>query len=129
MRRIRRFLPFTWGGLAIWAWRNRQALTAWGAFGLGSLRRMGASDRSDLIAEARLRAALAMNERTRGVSSLDVEVRKGTAILSGAVTPETRQIATSIAQRTKGVHRIEDRTQERASRSWFGARRRTGAGG
>jgi osmotically-inducible protein OsmY len=66
-------------------------------------------DRSDPVVEARVRAALANDPRTRRASGLRVEVHDGVVQLHGAVTPEVRDVAHALAGRTNGVTRVDDR--------------------
>jgi osmotically-inducible protein OsmY len=65
--------------------------------------------RDDMLAEARLRAALAKDPRTRGAPSLAVRVGGGTAFLDGRLSPDLHDLVASIAQDTKGIHRVECR--------------------
>ena len=99
----------------IWAWKNRRELKRW----LGFVWRAvppSASARADVLAEARLRTALARDPRTRGAPSLSVRVERGTALLEGFLPPDLHDLAASIAQRTKGVHRVECRIDDKGAR-------------
>ncbi|HET9672304.1 MAG TPA: hypothetical protein VFQ40_05590, partial [Actinomycetota bacterium] len=66
MRRYLKLLPVTRATAALWAWRNRRELGRWAGFAWRALT-PGGESREDVIAEARLRAALARDERTRGL--------------------------------------------------------------
>jgi hypothetical protein len=99
----------------IWAWKNRRELRRW----LGFVWRAvppSAVGRDDVLAEARLRTALAKDPRTRGAPSLSVRVDGGTAILEGFLPPDRHDLVASIAQRTKGVHRIGCRIGDKGPR-------------
>jgi hypothetical protein len=106
---LRRLLPFSRLGLAMWAWRNRDALADWAQFGArsaSSVVRRGSLD--DARAELRLRAALASDRRTRG-SGVIVSVVDAVARLSGrASSPAARDAAVDLARATKGVTRVHD---------------------
>jgi osmotically-inducible protein OsmY len=41
-----------------------------------------------------------------------VIVRDGVAILKGIVDPEVRDVAVKLAERTEGVHKVDDRLDE-----------------
>jgi osmotically-inducible protein OsmY len=70
-----------------------------------------------VIAEARLRARLTNDHRTRGAGGLRVDVSDGVATLSGVVTPEMHDAALEIATDTRGVRRVRDTLRERGRRS------------
>jgi osmotically-inducible protein OsmY len=95
--------------LAWWAWRHRHEVMDWADFGVRSTRKVLMGERSDAVLEARVRAALATDPRTRRADGLRVQVQDGVVELRGAVTPEVRDVAHSIAARTKGVQRVEDK--------------------
>jgi hypothetical protein len=69
-----------------------------------------------VLAEARLRTALVKDPRTRGAPSLSVRVEAGMAILQGFLPPDLHDLVASIAQRTKGVRRIECRIGDKGPR-------------
>lgn len=62
------------------------------------------------------RTGLAKDPRTRGVPALSVRVEDGTANLEGFLPPDLHDLAGSIAQRTKGVHRLECRITDKGTR-------------
>lgn len=110
-----RLLPIGRATAGIWAWKNRRELGRW----LGFVWRAvppSTSDRDDVVAEARLRTALAKDPRTRGVPSLSVRVEGGTAILEGRLPPDIHDLVASIAEKTKGVRRVECRIGDKGSR-------------
>lgn len=112
---IFRWLPIGRAAAALWAWRNRRELGRWVGFAWRAVPPSSAR-RGDLLTEARLRAALAAEERTRGVPSLAVQVSQGEAILDGRLSEEVHQLVYGIATSTKGVRRVECRIGDRRSR-------------
>ena len=111
-----RSLPIGRATAGIWAWKNRRELGRW----LGFVWRAvppSAAGRDDLLAEARLRTALAKDPRTRGAPSLFVRVLGGTPILEGHLPPDLHDLVASIAERTKGVRRLECRISDKGPRS------------
>jgi osmotically-inducible protein OsmY len=115
MARFLRLLPISRATAGIWAWKNRRELGRWLGFAWRAVPPSTAG-RDDVVAEARLRTALAKDPRTRGVPSLSVRVERGTAILEGFLPPDVHDLAASIAQRTKGVRRLECRITDKGSR-------------
>jgi hypothetical protein len=110
-----RLLPVGRATAGLWAWKNRRELGRW----LGFVWRAippSAADRDDVLTEGRLRAALAKDPRTRGAPSFSVRVADGTALLDGYLSPDLHDLVASIAQRTKGVHRLECRIGEKGAR-------------
>jgi hypothetical protein len=115
MAKLWRSLPIGRATAGLWAWKNRRELGRW----LGFLWRAvppSTSGRDDVLAEARLRTVLARDPRARGAPSLSVRVERGTAILEGFLHPDVHDLVASIAQRTKGVHRIECRIGDKGRR-------------
>jgi osmotically-inducible protein OsmY len=106
MARLWKLLPIGRASAAIWAWRNRRELRRWLGFAWRAVPPTTAV-RDDVVAEGRLRTALAKDRRTRGVPSLSVRVEDGTATLRGFLPPDLHELVGSIAQRTRGVRRIE----------------------
>lgn len=106
---LRRLLPVSRLGLAMWAWRHRDALADWAQFGArsaSSVVRGGSLD--DARTELRLRAALTADGRTRG-SAITVSVVAGVARLGGrAASPAARDAAVELARSTKGVTRVHE---------------------
>ena len=123
---VRRLVPLSRAGLALWAWNNRDELTRWAGFAAASVGRIAEGGTRDVVAEARLRASLTSDPRTRG-AKLDVEVREGVATLRGEVSPEVQVAALSIAERASGVRSVRDQMTGvgRARRPFM---RRTSAG-
>ena len=108
MLRFLRVLPVTRVSVALWAWKHRRELGRWAGFAWRSLT-PGGESREDVIAEARLRAALSRDERTRNVPTLIVRVADGTAFLDGRLSPGMHDLVASITEGTKGVRSIECR--------------------
>lgn len=115
MARLWSLFPIGRATAGIWAWRNRRELGRWVGFAWRAVP-PSAAGRADVLAEARLRTALARDPRTRGAPSLSVRVVGGTAILEGFLPPDLHDLAASIAQRTKGVHRVECRIDDKGAR-------------
>jgi hypothetical protein len=115
MRRFLRLIPITRATAALWAWRNRREVGRW----LGFVWRAvppSSSDREDLFTEAKLRAGLAKDERTRGLPTLSVRVMDGTVFLEGRLAPELHDLVVSVAGSTKGTRSIECRIGDRGTR-------------
>lgn len=109
---LRRYLPLSGSAIALWAWRNREDVVDWAAFGVRSAQGLVSGNTEDVAAEARLRMALQRDRRTRRAPGLDVYVRDGVAVLNGIVDPEVRDVAVKLADRTEGVKKVDDRLDE-----------------
>jgi hypothetical protein len=107
-------VPVTRGAIALWAWRNRTELLDWAGFATRSVPRLQGEERGDVITEARLRARLTNDPRTRGTASLRIDVSDGVATLSGVVSPDVHDAALDIATDTRGVRRVRDTLRDRA---------------
>jgi hypothetical protein len=107
-------VPVTRGAIALWAWRNRTELLDWAGFATRSVPRLQGEERGDVITEARLRARLTNDPRTRGVAVLRIDVSDGVATLSGVVPSEVHDAALAIATDTRGVRRVRDTLRDRA---------------
>ena len=110
-----KLFPLSRAAAAWWAWRNRIELGRWARFAWAAVRR-ATGDRADLLAEARLRAAITTDARTRGAASLHVRVAARTAFLDGSLPPDVHDRVVAIAERTKGVVRIECSVHDRGAR-------------
>ena len=115
MAALWRLLPVTRATAALWAWKNRRELGRWAGFVWRAIP-PSAADRDDVMAEARLRAALAKDARTRGVPSFSVRVTNGVALLDGHLRPDVHDLVASTAERTNGVHRVECRIGDKGAR-------------
>jgi osmotically-inducible protein OsmY len=109
---LKRYLPISGSALALWAWRNRDGVVDWAAFGVRSAQSLVSGNTEDVKAEARLRMALERDRRTRRAPSLEVMVRDGVAILKGIVDPEVHDVAVKIAENTDGIKKVDDRLDE-----------------
>jgi osmotically-inducible protein OsmY len=109
---LKRYLPLSGSAIALWAWRNRDDVIDWAAFGVRSAQSLVGGNTEDVAAEARLRMALQGDRRTRRAPGLEVVVRDGVAILKGIVDPEVRDVAVKLAERTEGVKKVDDRLDE-----------------
>jgi len=105
---VKKILPISGSALALWAWRNRDEVLEWAGFGVRATQKLVAGDTADVRTEARLRAALNSDKRTRHAPGLRIEVRDGVAYMSGVVDEDVRDVALKIAKRTSGVERVED---------------------
>ena len=115
MAMLWKFLPIGRASAGIWAWRNRRELGRWLGFAWRAVPPSTAV-RDDVVTEARLRTKLAKDRRTRGVPSLVLRVENGTATLGGFLPPNLHDLVGSIAQRTRGVRRIECGIIDKGSR-------------
>jgi osmotically-inducible protein OsmY len=109
---LKRYLPLSGSAIALWAWRNRDDVIDWAAFGVRSAQGLVSGNREDITTEARLRIALQGDRRTRRAAGLEVMVRDGVAVLKGIVDPEVRDVAVKLAERTEGVKKVDDRMDE-----------------
>jgi osmotically-inducible protein OsmY len=108
---LRRLLPFSRLGIALWAWRNRDKVADWSQFAVrsaGTLVREGSID--DARAELRLRTSLATDGRTRN-ASLYVSVVDGVARLEGRSSGPARDAAVELARSTNGVTRVHENVE------------------
>ena len=110
---VRTVVPISRVGVAMWAWRNRDEVLRWAGFAAGAVPKLVESDqsRSDLLAEARLRARLTADARSRGADGLRVSVRDGVATLAGVVEPDVHDIALDLATDTRGISLVRDDLQ------------------
>jgi osmotically-inducible protein OsmY len=99
--------------VAWWAWRNRTELLDWAGFATRSVPRLQGEERADVITEARLRARLTNDARTRGAEGLRVDVSAGVATLSGVVAAEVHDAALAVTTDTRGVHRVRDTLRDK----------------
>lgn len=95
--------------LAYWAWRNREEVVDWAAYGVRAVQNVVGGNADDVIVEGRLRMALLGDRRTRRAIGLEVVVRDGVAILNGLVDPGVREVALRLTEQTEGVKKIDDR--------------------
>lgn len=105
---LRRLLPLSRLGMAMWAWRNRDKVADWSQFAVrsaGSIVRTGSID--DTRSELRLRTALATDGRTRN-AALYVSVVDGVARIDGRAPSAARDAAVDLARATKGVRRVHE---------------------
>ena len=109
---LKRYLPLSGSAIALWAWRNRDDVIDWAAFGVRSAQSLVSGNTDDVATEARLRIALHGDRRTRRAPGLEVVVRDHVAVLKGIVDPEVRDVAVKLAERTEGVEKVDDRMDE-----------------
>lgn len=108
---VRRLVPFSRVGMAVWAFRNREQLVGWANHGVRSVPRLLNGERTDVVTETRLRAALASDKATKHARGLEASVRNGVAELRGPVDAEVALAATRVAERTPGVVSVRDATR------------------
>src|SRR5688572_8362795 len=112
---VRKFLPISRAGLALWAWRNRQPIIEWAGFGARAAQQLVAGEKDDTLTEARLRASLTRSPDTR-TAGIDVKVEEGVARLSGTVDRWVAERAFEMAERTPGVRRVRNELRVRNKR-------------
>jgi len=110
-----KLFPLSRAAAAWWAWRNRRELGRWARFAWRAVPPT-TGNRADLLAEARLRASITADARTRGAASLHVRVTAQTASLEGSLPPDVHDLVVAIAGRTKGVVHIECSIRDRGRR-------------
>ena len=116
MAKARKLLPFSRIGMGLWAWRNRGALFNWTTFGIRAATQLPAGGRNDVLAEARLRAVLTRDARTRD-AGLRLSVQDGVALLQGTVDPMVADLAVGAAERTSGIKRVRNELQTKRRRA------------
>jgi BON domain len=129
MSRVRSLVRLSAPAVAAFAWRNRDELLEWAAFGVRAVQAAlpGDGNLDDVKVEARLRVALAGDKRTRRADGLHVEVFDGIALLRGVVSPEVYDVAPHIAAGVPGVRMVDNRLKE-TRRGWRARRAGTRAG-
>jgi osmotically-inducible protein OsmY len=105
---IRNLTPIGRVGMALWAWNNRDELARWAGFAITAGPRVAEGNVGDVLTEARLRARLTADSRTRGAEGLRLEVHDGVATLSGIVEPKVHDVALDLATSTAGITRVRD---------------------
>lgn len=118
-RLVRSAVPLTRVGMAMWAWRNRDELLRWAGFAATAVPNIVSGNADDVLAEARLRARLTADSRTRGAEGLRVSVQDGVATLSGVVDPAVHDIALDLATSSSGITKVRDELVDAAKRSKF----------
>jgi hypothetical protein len=116
---VKTALPVSRVTMALWAWHNRDELMKWAGFLAGVVPDVVDGRSSDVIAEAKLRARLTADSRTRGAEGLRVTVEDGVATLSGVVEPDIHDVALDLATATTGITRVRDDVQHPARRPKF----------
>jgi hypothetical protein len=118
-RLVKTALPVSRLGAAMFLWRNRDEVMKWAGFVGAAVPKLAEGDLSDVLTEARLRAKLTADTRTRGADGLRVSVRDGVATLSGVVDPAIHDVALDIATAASGVTKVRDDLQHLRRRSKF----------
>ncbi|HEX6312606.1 MAG TPA: BON domain-containing protein [Acidimicrobiia bacterium] len=104
---FRRFIPISGSAIALWAWRNRDEVLEWTGFGVRAAQKLAAGDSADVKTEARVRASLNRDRRTRYAPGLRIEVLDGVVVLRGVIDEGVGDVAVAIAERTTGVERVD----------------------
>jgi hypothetical protein len=107
-RLLKTAVPVSRVGMAMWAWHNRDELVAWAGFVAGAAPKLVEGKAGDVVAEAKLRARLTADARTRGAVGLRVSVTAGVATLTGVVEPDVHDVALDLATSTGGIDRVRD---------------------
>ena len=107
-RLLKTAVPLSRVGMAMWAWRNRDELLRWAGFAATAVPNLVNGSADDVLAEARLRARLTADSRTRGAEGLRVSVKDGVATLSGVVDPAVHDVALDLATASGGITKVRD---------------------
>lgn len=107
-RLVKTALPVSRVGAAMFVWRNRDELLKWAGFVGAAVPLLVEGNASDVLAEAKLRARLTADSRTRGADGLRVSVRDGVATLAGVVDPGVHDVALDLATSSSGIRRVRD---------------------
>jgi osmotically-inducible protein OsmY len=118
-RLVKTALPVSRVGAAMFLWRNRDEVMKWAGFVGTALPKIAEGNASDVLAEARLRARLTADARTRGADGLRVSVLDGVATLSGVVDPAIHDVALDLATSSSGISRVRDDLQHARRRPKF----------
>ena len=113
---MRRALPISRVGAALWAWQHRREIAGWAGWAARAAPRVMAGNQRDVLAEGRLRMRLTSDGRTAGASDLEVEVVDGVAVLTGEAEPEAADAAVELATGIPGVTRVRSELRERVAR-------------
>ena len=107
-RLLKTAVPVSRVGMAMWAWHNRDELLAWAGFVAAAAPKLVEGKANDVLTEAKLRARLTADGRTRGAAGLRVSVTDGVATLAGVVEPDVHDVALDLATSTGGIARVRD---------------------
>ena len=107
-RLVKTAVPLSRVGMAMWAWRNRDELLRWAGFAATAVPSIVDGRAEDVVTEAKLRARLTADSRTRGAEGLRVSVKDGVATLSGVVDAAVHDVALDMATSTGGVTKVRD---------------------
>lgn len=118
-RLLKTAVPVSRVGMAMWAWHNRDELLAWAGFVASVAPKIVDGKADDVLAEAKLRARLTADARTRGAAGLRVSVKDGVATLEGVVDPAVHDVALDLATSTGGIARVRDDLRHPSRRSKF----------
>ena len=107
-RLVKSVVPVSRVGVAMWAWHNRDEILGWAGFVATAAPKLVEGKATDVLTEAKLRARLTADSRTRGADGLRVSVVDGVATLAGVVDPAVHDVALDLATSTSGIRRVRD---------------------
>jgi hypothetical protein len=116
-RLLKTAVPVSRIGLTMWAWHNRDELFRWAGFVATAGPKVLSGDSADVLTEAKLRARLTADHRTRGAAGLRVSVQDGVATLDGVVSPDVHDVALDLATSTGGIRKVRDELTHPSRRS------------
>jgi osmotically-inducible protein OsmY len=108
VRTAKALSPVNRTAVALFAWQHRDEIRSWASYASTAVPRLAAGQRDDVWLEARLRARLTTDHRTRDARGLRVAVHDGVARLTGTVDPEVADAAREVALDTDGLRRVRD---------------------
>lgn len=108
LRTAKALSPVNRTAIALFAWQHRDEIRSWASYAGTALPRLAAGSRGDVFLEARLRARLTADHRTRDARGLRVSVEDGVARLTGTVGTEVADAARQVALDTDGLRRVHD---------------------
>jgi len=91
-----------------WLWRNRHDIVRWARFVARTAANRAELDRDQVLAEARARLALTLDERTRTAGDLDIErVAAGLVVVRTHLERPTAQVARDVLEQVTGVEAVD----------------------
>jgi hypothetical protein len=118
-RLVKTALPVSRLGAAMFLWRNRDEVVKWAGFVGSAVPKLAEGNAGDVLAEARLRARLAADTRTRGADGLRVAVHDGVATISGVVDPKVHDVVLDLATSSAGIKKVRDDLRHPSRRPKF----------
>jgi hypothetical protein len=118
-RLVKTALPVSRLGAAMFLWRNRDEVVKWAGFVGTAVPKLAEGNAGDVLAEARLRARLTADTRTRGADGLRVAVHDGVATISGVVDPKVHDVVLDLATSSAGIKKVRDDLRHPSRRPKF----------